>query len=157
MSKELAGEFLSITKKVLFAGYAVSLFVPYKVEKYNEETTYHAPLYKISYKKGTQITEENKEKKVHTYTITTFGLLCDQVSTIKRLYTAALLKKPYYKERAQRKIANASDKVGYAFSQAKGGAKKTAKVVALQIRRTKKITHGVEEYLCKMVEDIIDG
>ena len=154
MSKELTNEILSIAKKTLIAGYAVSLFVPYRVERFNEETTYHAPLYKLSYKRGTQLTNENKEKKVHTYTITTFGLLCDQLSSIKRLYTAALLKKPYYKERAQRKITCASDKVGDAFSRARGGARKTARVVALGFKRTQKLTHGAEEHLCRIVDDI---
>ena len=144
---------LKIAKRTLIGGYAVSLLVPYRVDRQGEETTYHAPLYKLSYKK--HVTEGN-EKNVHTYTITSFGLLADQISTAKRLYTAALFKKPYYKERAARKITHARDKVGSAVAYAKRGAASTIDLTTLKIKKGKESISSLEDMLVKFVEDIID-
>lgn len=144
---------LNIAKATLIGGYALSLLVPYRVEKIDDETTYHAPLFKLSYKKHKG---EDEEKNVHTYTITSFGLLGDQITTVKRLYTAALLKKPYYKEKASRTLSRAQDKVGYAVAYAKDGAKHTINTATVKLNQAKDKVCSLDDMLIKFVEDIID-
>ncbi|MBQ2863398.1 MAG: hypothetical protein IJE84_04410 [Clostridia bacterium] len=143
---------LKIAKTTLIGGYAVSLLLPYRVERQGDETTYHAPLYKLAYKKHV----DDDEKNVHTYTVTSFGLLSDQISTAKRLYTATLLKKPYYKERAARKVTRARDKVGSAVAYARRGARGTIDVTTLRIKKAKESISSLDDMLVKFVEDIID-
>ena len=86
MSK-FADKTIKAAKATLIAGYALSLVFPYRVERQNDETVYHTPLFKLGYKNSTHETEDG-EKRVHTYTVTSFGLLNDQIATAKRLYTA---------------------------------------------------------------------
>ncbi len=152
--ENLAQKTLKIAKATLIGGYAASLLIPYRVEKQNGETTYHAPLYKLSYKSTAQ--EQSEEKTVHTYTITSFGLLSDQLATAKRLYTAALLKKPYYEEKASRKLENAKDTVGTAVAFAKKGAKNTISTAVLKFNTAKDKISSLDEMLVRFVEDIID-
>ncbi len=150
-----ADKTLKAAKAALLAGYAVSLAVPYRVEKHNDETVYHTPLFKLGYKNSTHETERG-EKNVHTYTITSFGLLNDQISTAKRLYTAVLLKKPYYKEKAARKLTHARDRMGYAVTYAKNGASHTINAATVKLKQAKDKVCGIENELVKFVEDIID-
>lgn len=150
-----ADKTLKAAKAALLAGYAVSLAVPYRVEKHNDETVYHTPLFKLGYKNSTHETEQG-EKNVHTYTITSFGLLNDQISTAKRLYTAVLLKKPYYKEKAARKLTHARDRMGYAVTYAKNGASHTINAATVKLKQAKDKVCGIEDTLVKFVEDIID-
>ena len=155
MSK-MASKVLKAAKATIIAGYAFSLFVPYRVEKHDGEITYHAPIGKLGYKSTTH--EDGRGRKnIHTYTITTFGLLNDQLSTAKRLYTAALLKEPYYKERAARKLSTAKDKVGYAVVHATKSARRTVSNTAHMLKKAKSTVFGLEDALSKFVEDIIDG
>ncbi len=142
---------LKIAKTTLITGYALSLIIPYRVEKHDGEITYHTPICKLGYKKATHEYEDG-EKNIHTYTITTFGLLNDQISTLKRLYTAAILKKPYSAERAARRIKFAKDKAGCAVAYAKNGAYRTVR----QLKKAKNAVVGLEDALVKFVEDIID-
>lgn len=143
MSNDLRKSTLSTVKNILIGGYAISLFLPYKVEKRDGETTYHAPLYKLAYK-SVEIPEETeairsdcdeceqeqndiKYKTVHTYTITSFGLLNDQIDTAKRLYMAALIKKPVVAEKAKKTISaaqsKAKDTIKLASDKAQAGIK----------------------------------
>ena len=140
---------LKVAKTTLIGGYALSLMIPYRVERYGEETTYHAPLYKLYYKK--HVGEEG-ERNVHTYTISTFGLLSDQISTAKRLYTAALFKKPYYKEKASRTFTRAQDKMGCAVAHARSGVAHAQQ----KFHSAKNKISSLDELLVKFVEDIID-
>jgi hypothetical protein len=144
MSYDIKRSTLNTAKTILIAGYAVSLFLPYRVEKHNGETTYHAPLYKLSYK-STEIPEETcetseqngtepKTQTVHTYTITSFGLLNDQIDTAKRLYKAALLKKPYIQSKAKDAVHCVSDKAKSTLSSAKSKAKNTASAVSVKAK-----------------------
>ena len=142
-----------IAKTTLIGGYALSLFVPYRVEKQGDETTYHAPLYKLSYKKHV---DEEEARNVHTYTVTSFGLLSDQITTIKRLYTAVLLKRPYYKECAEKKLGHARDKAGCAVAYARRGAVHTINTATLKIKDAKNKVCSLDDMLVKFVEDIID-
>ena len=142
---------LKIAKATLIGGYALSLLVPYRVEKMGDETTYHAPLYKLSYTKHT-----DSERDVHTYTVSSFGLLSDQISTAKRLYTAALIKRPYYKERAARKLSHARDKAGCAVAYAKNGAAHTINAATVKFNQAKDKVCSLDDMLVKFVEDIID-
>ena len=144
---------LNIAKATLIGGYAASLLVPYRVEKKGDETTYHAPLYKLAYKKHV---DSSKERDVHTYTITGFGLLSDQISTAKRLYTAALIKKPYYKERASKKLYHARQKADHALTYAKNGATHTINTASLKLKDVKDKISSLDDMLVKFVEDIID-
>lgn len=150
-----ADKTLKAAKATLMAGYVISLTVPYRVERQNDETVYHTPLFKLGYKNSTHDTEDG-EKRVHTYTITSFGLLNDQIATAKRLYTAAILKKPYYKEKAARKITHARDMAGYAVAYAKNGASHTINTAAVKLKEAKDKVCGLEDVLVKFVEDIID-
>lgn len=144
---------LNIAKATLIGGYAVSLLIPYRVEKTGDETTYHAPLYKLAYKKHV---DSSEERDVHTYTITGFGLLSDQISTAKRLYTAALIKKPYYKEKASRTITHARQKADHAVAYAKNGATHTINAATIKIKDVKDKVSSLDDMLVKFVEDIID-
>lgn len=150
-----ADKTLKAAKATLMAGYAISLAIPYRVERQNDETVYHTPLFKLGYKNTTHETD-NGEKKVHTYTITSFGLLNDQIATAKRLYMAAILKRPYYKEEAARKITHARDMVGYAVTYAKNGASHTINTATVKLKQAKDKVCGIEDTLVKFVEDIID-
>ena len=154
MSNNNAQKLLNTAKTTLIAGYAVSLLIPYRVERQNGEITYHAPLYKLSYK-AAEHTDDGKTPP--TYTITSFGLLCDQISTLKRLYTAMLFKKPYYKEKAWHTISRAQDKMGDAFSKAKGSAVRTADTAARKIKGAGGKLTEIEKYMIRFVEDIIEG
>ena len=154
MSK-FADTTIKAAKATLIAGYALSLVFPYRVERHNDETVYHTPLFKLGYKRSTNDTE-NGEKRVHTYTITSFGLLNDQIATAKRLYTAAVLKKPYYKEKAARKVTHARDKVGYAVTYARNRASHTINAATLKLKEAKDKVCGLEDALTRFVEDIID-
>lgn len=157
MAKENQSKALSTLKTVLIAGYAVSLFVPYKVEKHDGETTYHAPLYKLSYKTGkvettekdaeTKNAAETKEQIVHTYTVTSFGLLNDQIATAQRLYKAALLKRPVIEEKARASARAVSQKT-----------KDTAMRVALKAKNTAKALKQKAESIRYpyIVEDVTD-
>ena len=142
MSSDLHKNTLSALKNILIAGYAVSLFVPYKVEKHDGETTYHAPLYKLAYKSvdidgDVQAPQEaecdgedipqTKCKTVHTYTITSFGLLNDQIDTAKRLYMAALIKKPVVTEKAKKTLSAARSKADATIKLASNKAKTSIK------------------------------
>ena len=139
---------IDAAKTILIAGYAVSLFVPYRVEKHNGETTYHAPLYKLSYKSAEipqepycNADESPKDKKsqtVHTYTITSFGLLNDQIDTAKRLYKAVMLKKPYIESKAKSAVRCVSEKTRSTVSYAKKQAKSTARSVGEKAKCTAK-------------------
>ena len=151
----IASKALKTAKATLIAGYALSLFVPYRVEKHDGETTYHTPICKLGYK-STKHEDDCGAKNVRTYTITTFGLLNDQISTLKRLYTAVLLKKPYYTERAVRGISTAKDKVGYAVAYAKSGAHYTINTATLKLKKAKSAVFDLEDALARFVEDIID-
>ena len=151
MSKSISQTMLTIMKTTLITGYAVSLFVPYRVEKKNGETTYHAPLYKLSYKTSSNFDEEqgSEPETVHTYTFTSFGLLADQIHTAKRLYKVAMLKKPYIKEQAENIFEHAADKISGAVSNAKKDAVQKASGVKTKM-------HGIEQWLTDFVEDIIE-
>ena len=151
----LASKAVKTAKAVLLTGYAVSLVTPYRVERQNDETVYHTPLFKLGYKNSKHETEKG-EKNVHTYTITSFGLLNDQIATTKRLYTAALLKKPYYHEKAARKISRIRDNVGYAVTYARDGASHTISTAAIKLKKAKDKMYGIEDAMVKFVEDIID-
>ncbi len=145
MSVNKQKSILSTLKTVIIAGYAVSLFVPYKVEKHDGEITYHAPLYKLAYKTSktektdnaeNEGTQEPKKQIIHTYTVTSFGLLNDQIMTAQRLYKAALLKRPAIEEKVRKK--------------AKGAVCKAKQSVNSVKKKTEKIS------LSKLVNDIID-
>ena len=148
MSDKAHTKILSTAKNTLILGYAASLLIPYRVERQNDETTYHAPLYKLSYKSGVSTCEDG-EKPISTYTITSFGLLSDQIATTKRLCTAALLKKPYYKEKAKHTISRAHDKMGNAISIAKTKARSTAKTAKSKMT-------SLEAHMVRFVEEIIE-
>lgn len=143
MSNGLHKSTLSTIKNILAAGYAISLLVPYKVEKHDGETTYHAPLYKLAYK-SVELPEDTEDtvldgdeceqtqadikfKTVHTYTITSFGLLNDQIDTAKRLYMAALIKKPIVTEKAKKTLSAARSKADTTIKLASDKAKTTIK------------------------------
>ncbi len=173
-------DLLSTLKALIIAGYAVSLFVPYKVEKHDGETTYHAPLYKLAYKSYNIETTEKaedgegepktKKQTVHTYTVTSFGLLNDQIATAKRLYKVALLKKPSVEAKVKVAAKNASDKAkntakcvaGKAkvgAKAAKAGAAKTAGTIKHKVKGITNptifidnVTEGFEE----IIEAILD-
>ena len=149
MSDNTTAKLLKTAKNTIILGYALSLFVPYRVEKYNGETTYHAPLYKLSYKKNDGFGDEDASV-VSTYTVTGFGLLCDQIATTKRLCTAAILKKPYYKEKARHTISRAQDKVGDAIKTARTKASSTANTAKSKMT-------SIERHMVKFVEDMIEG
>lgn len=154
MSKTASEKLLDAAKKTIIAGYAVSLLIPYRVERHNGEITYHAPIYKLSYKGAER--ESTGESTPPTYTVTSFGLLCDQIATAKRLYTAMLFKKPYYKEKAWHTITRAEDRMGDAISKAKQGARRTADKAAKKAKKAKEKLTSVEKYMVRFVEDIID-
>ena len=157
MAKNNRKDLISTLKAVIIAGYAVSLFVPYRVEKHNGETTYHAPLYKLSYKTNNVETTEKesdakeepcaKQQTVHTYTVTSFGLLNDQIATAKRLYMAALLKKSELEGKARATAKSVTE-----------CAKKTAIAIKQKIEKVQYpyIIEDVTEKLDDIIESIID-
>ncbi len=169
MAKDNQKDLLSTLKTVLIAGYAISLFVPYKVEKHDGETTYHAPLYKLSYKSNNIETIEKeqgaegapcaKQQTVHTYTITSFGLLNDQIATAQRLYKAALIKKPSVEAKVKYAAKSAARKAQGAFNSAKAGAIKAAKAIKHKvdsINEPEYIIEDITDKLDDMAESIID-
>ncbi len=167
MAKENKSKALSTLKTVLIAGYAVSLFVPYKVEKHDGETTYHAPLYKLSYKTGkvettekdaeTENAPETKEQIVHTYTVTSFGLLNDQIATAQRLYKTALLKRPVIKAKARAYAQAVSRKTRDTAFRMATEAKNTAKSLKQKAEsiRYPYVVEDVTNKLDNFIEDIL--
>lgn len=106
MASNFQKKTIQAAKNLIVAGYAASLFIPYRVEKKDGETTYHAPLIKLSFKTGSS---DGCHDDIHTYTFSTFGLLSDQIDTAKKLYIATKIRYPYMKESAKKKIENTID------------------------------------------------
>ncbi len=169
MAKDNQKDLLSTLKTVIIAGYAASLFIPYKVEKHDGETTYHAPLYKLSYKTNQIETTEKeadtdsepcaKKQTVHTYTITSFGLLNDQIATAQRLYKAALLKKPSIEAKIRYAANKASEKAQSTARCVCKEAKKTANIIKHKLEVMKEPKYLIEDVtnrLDEFIEDIID-